>query len=92
MSEHTGDAELQFDTVTPPALPDAVPAPDGVVCVVCRQAIPHEYFDVNGQALCGACRTRVMEDTQTPTGWGVLVRAGVFGLVAAMAGAILYSP
>ena len=90
MSEETRDAELQFDTVTPPPLPGSAAFATGLSCVVCQAAIPDEYFDVNGQTVCGTCRTRVLEQAETPRGWGMLVRAGVCGLIAAVTGAILY--
>lgn len=90
MSEPTGDAELQFETVTPPPLPGAVAVPAGVSCAVCQASIPDEYFDVNGQSVCAVCRVRVLDAVQTPKGWGVLLRAAACGAVAALAGAILY--
>lgn len=42
MSEHAGDAELQFETVTPPPLPGGVTVSAGVSCVVCQASIPDE--------------------------------------------------
>ena len=65
MSDHTGDGELQFETVMLPPLPGSVTAPAGVSCVVCQAAIPDEYFDVNGQTVCGDCRTRVLSEAET---------------------------
>ena len=90
MSEETRDEELLFDTVTPPPLPGSATVSSGVSCVVCQAAIPDEYFDVNGQTVCSTCRTAVLEQAETPRGWGMLLRAGVCGLAAAVAGAILY--
>jgi|SRR5687767_8221270 len=90
MSEHSGDAELQFETVTPPPLPGAVTASAGVSCAVCQASIPDEYFDVNGQSVCRVCRVRVLEAGVTPKGWGILLRAAACGLAAAIAGAGLY--
>ena len=90
MSEDTRDPELQFETVTPPPLPGADAAQAGVSCTLCDASISDEYFDVNGQTLCRVCRVRVLEATEMPTGWGVFLRAMACGVVAAIAGAILY--
>ena len=79
---------LQFDTAVPAT---ADPAIAGVVtCVACQQTIADEYFDINGQAVCESCRQQVALQAETPKGFGVLGRATLFGLGAAIAGAILY--
>jgi len=62
----------------------------GVTCTACHRAITDEYFDVNGQSVCEACRTQLVQLTQTPRGWGLFAKAAVFGVVAAILGAILY--
>jgi hypothetical protein len=49
-----------------------------------------EYFDVNGQSVCESCRDQIVKLAETPRGWGLTARAGLFGLVAAILGAILY--
>ena len=90
MSENPGGPELQFDTVIPPPLPGADAAPAGVSCALCTRPISDEYFDVNGQTVCRVCRVRVLEAAETPTEWGVFLRAMACGVVAAIAGAILY--
>ena len=90
MSEETRDAELQFDTVTPPPLPGSAEAPAGVSCLVCRGDISDKYYDINGQTVCGTCRLVVLEQAATPRGWSAVLRAGVCGMGAAIAGAILY--
>jgi hypothetical protein len=92
MSANPADGELQFDTVTPPPLPGAAEAaaPAGVSCTLCKTGIPDEYFDVNGQPVCRVCRVRVLNEIETPVGWGAVLRALACGLVAAIAGAILY--
>jgi hypothetical protein len=81
---------LQFDTAVPAAAASNLASADGVTCVVCQQAIAHEYFDINGESVCDRCREQVAEQAATPKGFGVLGRATLFGLGAAIAGAILY--
>jgi hypothetical protein len=57
---------------------------------MCQRGISTEYFDVNGQSVCASCRTQLAEMAEMPRGWGVFGKAALFGLVAAIAGAILY--
>jgi hypothetical protein len=92
MSANPADGELQFDTVTPPPLPGAADAavPAGVSCTLCKSSIGDEYFDVNGQPICRVCRVRVLNEIETPVGGGAVLRALACGVVAAIAGAILY--
>ena len=81
---------LQFDTAVPSDAPFAVITAQGVTCTVCQRAVSDEYFDVDGQSVCDGCRTQLAQLAQTPRGWGLFVKAGLFGLVAAILGAILY--
>jgi hypothetical protein len=57
---------------------------------MCQRAITTEYFDINGQSVCDSCRTQLAGMIETPRSWGVFAKAGLFGLAAAIAGAILY--
>ena len=70
--------------------PPAIITAQGVTCAVCQRAISDEYFDVNGQSVCDGCRTQLAQLAQTPRSWGLFAKAGLFGLVAAILGAILY--
>jgi hypothetical protein len=85
-----GPPPLQFDTAISSIAPTGVMTAQGVTCTVCRRAIADEYFDVNGQSVCDGCRTQLAQLAQTPRSWGLFVKAGLFGLVAAILGAILY--
>ena len=85
------DDTLQFDSVVPPPLPaGAAAASTGVTCAACQTAIHDDYFDVNGQTVCAACRAQLLQHSAPIKGWGTLVRAAVFGTGAAIAGALLY--
>jgi hypothetical protein len=79
---------LQFDTAIPQATPAARASSMG--CAACRREMSDRYFDVNGQTVCEACSQGLAAEIQTPQGWGAIARAGLFGGVAAIAGAILY--
>jgi hypothetical protein len=85
-----GPPPLQFDTAVPQVTPSAVGTMQGVACAMCQRAIADEYFDVNGQSVCDSCRAQLAQMAKTPRGWGLFARAGIFGLGAAIAGAILY--
>jgi hypothetical protein len=84
---------LQFETAIPQGATasNAPPALPGVTCQNCQQAIPSEYFDVNGVLqVCASCRDVIERQAQPPRGAAPFVRAGLFGLGAAIAGAALY--
>jgi len=85
-----GPPPLQFDTLVPRVTPSDVSTAQGVTCASCQQAITSEYFDVNGQSVCNACKAQLEHLVQTPRGWGLFAKAAVFGLVAAILGAVLY--
>ena len=85
------DDALQFDSVIPPPLPGGAAAGStGVTCVACRTGIHDDYYDVNGQTVCGTCRARLLEHAEPPRDWGTFARATLYGLGAAVAGALLY--
>jgi hypothetical protein len=80
---------LQFEH----AVTELAPLPEGgvaVTCSACQRAIDTEYFDVNGRVLCDRCRTAAESVMATPSGIEPLIVASVFGLGAAIAGAIIY--
>lgn len=81
---------LQFETAVPSVPADAASSQQGVTCVACQRAILDKYYDVNAQSVCESCRNEIAQHTETPRGLKVLARACVFGLVAAILGAILY--
>jgi hypothetical protein len=92
MSDSDAQDGLQFETAVPHAAPsDAVTGePGSVTCRACQRTITDEYFDINGQPVCDSCRVRIEEQAETPRGWGVFARTGLYGLGATIAGAVLY--
>ncbi len=85
-----GGEELQFDRVVPAAGSDAAPSTLAVTCVACHRPVETEYYDVNGQTFCERCRTAVEAHADTPRGLAAFAMAGLFGLGAGIAGAIIY--
>ena len=79
---------LQFDRAgSASASPTALPT---VTCAGCRASIDTEYFQINGNILCGRCRTAVEAAAETPRGIGPMIVAGLFGLGAGIGGAAIY--
>src|SRR5262249_20481164 len=94
MSSEQMDAkndELQFDRLTGgPTSSDPNGAAPAVVCAACGTAIKTEYYHINGNQVCASCRQTVEARVATPRGARPLVKAGLFGLGGAIAGAIIY--
>src|SRR5262245_56758581 len=60
-------------------------------CVVCQNPLHGTYFRLNGNTVCSSCAEKAKYDYQlhqAQSGW--LGRAVLFGLGAAVAGAIIY--
>jgi hypothetical protein len=87
----TKSDELQFDRVETET-PRSAASETGpeVTCVVCQKSVGAEYYQVNGKPVCEVCRQGVTLAAATPRGTGPFLRAGVFGLAAAVAGAAIY--
>ena len=86
-----GADSLQFDTLVPRgATAGAADERQGLICSACQQTVADEYFDINGQSVCAGCRDTIVRLGECPLGWRPLVRASLFGLGAALAGAALY--
>jgi hypothetical protein len=84
----TEGEELQFDRVTSSSSnPDGATA---VVCSTCQTSIRTAYFDVDGAPTCGRCKVAVEMREAAGRGWGSFFKSGALGLLAAIAGAILY--
>ena len=60
------------------------------VCENCSRPILSTYYDVAGRKICAECRTQIGKLMETPSGAGPFLTAGLFGLGAGIAGAILY--
>jgi len=83
--------ELQFDRVeTETARPAESEAAPEVTCTVCGKSVGAEYYHANGKPVCASCREVVTSAAQTPRSIGTLLRAGLYGVGAAIAGAAIY--
>jgi hypothetical protein len=83
--------ELQFDRVeTSGAQAEAGTETPAVLCEACGKPVGSQYYHINGKTACDNCRQLVLSSTVTPRTTGPLVRAGLFGLAAAVAGAAIY--
>ncbi len=84
----TGD--LQFETAVPRGAAAGAPAGAALGCHYCKRPMRTEYYDVSGHPACANCRGQIERLLETPPGAGPFVKAALFGLAAAVAGAILY--
>ena len=76
---------LQFDRVEPLA-----PAPTELACLVCRQPLRGEYFEVNGNPTCGPCHAGLVQHFSGPISWRTWGRVLVRGGGMALLGTIIY--
>jgi hypothetical protein len=83
--ERTERETLQFDRMIP-----QLENSTGVLCAGCGTPIGTEYFQVNGNVLCGRCRQSIEAAAEKPRGVWPLVVAGVYGLGAGIGGAAIY--
>jgi hypothetical protein len=82
---------LQFETALPPGVNlDAATRQTGLTCIGCQQVVTDEYFDVNGQPACAACRSAIIQQAEPSKGTTPFVRSALFGIGAAVAGAVVY--
>ena len=91
-SDKTTDrsAALQFDHAVSTNPQGGESPGTAVVCANCGSAITTEYFHVAGQPVCANCRGALEAMTATPRGWRPFLKAGAFGVGAAIAGAVIY--
>lgn len=59
-------------------------------CTGCHQPLAGDYYDVNGQPFCPACRTSLVQAHGAPPGAAAFGRALAVGLGAAAIGSTLY--
>jgi hypothetical protein len=63
----------------------------GRACTVCQQPVSGEYYQINGADGCASCAKQVIAIQQRRGGWTEFGRAALFGLGAAIAGALLFA-
>jgi len=74
---------LQFDT----AVPSGTPASN---CVACKRPIGDSYYTAGKAIVCESCKTRIETTPRPVTTPAHIVRATVFGIGGAIAGAAVY--
>ncbi|MGQ0648624.1 MAG: hypothetical protein ACT4P7_13755 [Gemmatimonadaceae bacterium] len=85
------DTELQFERAIPAADDSAAAGTQPVVtCSTCRRTIETWYFTADADTLCATCKGTLAQQVASVREWPLILRATVFGLVAAVAGAIVY--
>jgi hypothetical protein len=84
----SASADLQFDNVVREGGGDV--SKPSAACAACHRQIDDEYYDVNGVTACASCRVAALSLAEIPKGAGPLIKAGLFGFGAAVAGAIIY--
>jgi hypothetical protein len=82
--------DLQFQHAEPVA--EAAAASEGSVrtCVACKQPVGNTYFHAQGQVVCPLCAQRIQTGQQAPPALS-LMRAALYGGVAALGGCTLYA-
>jgi hypothetical protein len=60
-------------------------------CKLCREPLQHEYYDMGGATICGACRDKIEVGRSAEAGWQRFFRAAGFGLAASAIGAVIYA-
>jgi len=89
MNEQTPPAadagELQFDQAE-----FAAPAAGLPICTACKQTIPDQYFQINGEILCERCSAAVKAHLTGGSSIRRFVKACIYGFGAAVAGFAIY--
>ncbi len=81
----TGPSGLQFDKVE---------GGGSMTCVMCKSSITDAYFQLNGRPICASCKAKadaqIADIKARGTSPGAMSKAVVYGIGAAIAGAIVY--
>ncbi|MDQ6635955.1 MAG: hypothetical protein M3Z10_14480, partial [Gemmatimonadota bacterium] len=77
-------APLQFDA------PHHQGPPAAMSCAMCSQSIQSVYYEAGGGVLCARCRGKLESSLGSAGKGGRVLRASAFGLLAAVAGSIVY--
>lgn len=81
------DDQLQFDQAE-----YSTPAPRqaGAACTSCHRPIVDAYFETGGKVVCATCRQRIEEAFRGGSRMARGMRALLLGMLAAIAGAVVY--
>jgi len=84
-----GQDNLQFDRAVS-ATGDAATQRDAIVCAACNAPVRTWYYYIEGAPHCAGCKQKAERSSGPVRDWGLTLRATLFGLGAAIAGAIVY--
>jgi hypothetical protein len=82
--------DLQFQHAEPVAEAGAASGSSARTCVACKQPVGDTYFHAQGQLVCPLCAQRLQTGQQAPPALS-LMRAALYGGVAALGGCTLYA-
>jgi len=82
--------DLQFQHAEPVAEAGAASGSSARTCVACKQPVGNTYFHAQGQVVCPLCAQRIQTGQQAPPALS-LMRAALYGGVAALGGCTLYA-
>ena len=82
--------DLQFQHAEPVAEAAAASGSSARTCVACKQPVGDTYFHAQGQVVCPLCAQRIQTGQQAPPALS-LMRAALYGGVAALGGCTLYA-
>ena len=86
MSSDSTENELQFGKAEFEGQHESASA----ACFACQAALNEDYFDINGSPACTSCKSSIVSSFNAGSGSGRMLRALLFGLVAAVLGASIY--
>ena len=78
--------DLQFDKAEPGEGQSVSPT----ACAACQKPLASVYYQVNGRPACERCKAQLEYDQMSGSAVGNVLRAGAFGLLAALAGGALW--
>jgi hypothetical protein len=78
--------DLQFDKAEPGEGQSVSPTS----CAACQQPLAGVYYQVNGRPACERCKAQLEYDQMSGSAAGNVLRAGAFGLLAALAGGAVW--
>jgi hypothetical protein len=90
MNSDLTSGDLQFDRVEQGSADPGAASGTGVVCSNCSAKIESAYYNVGNDPVCARCKNAIQAHIVPDKSWGALTRALVLGVVAAIAGAIVY--
>jgi hypothetical protein len=97
MTDPNVPERLQFDHAATPEpsepagdAPGDAPAKPTIPCSRCSKQLSTYYYSIDGETVCAHCKQEAARSGAAQRGGGAFMRACIFGLGAAILGAIIY--